>query len=338
MRGGLGSLRHSKPISRNPQPLSSSATTNNVHIRVASNTQGSSARGARRRIPTTETDIIATAPKAAAPQQHAPTTASASGESSSLIKNATNQTSDGQIKSKSPSKQAPLANPQAATAQTSETLLQDPALIEYCSGCFIDPMAVEKCPQLHARYQENEGLIRDFLDKLQMPNRRVAMDFALVSKTKQKNSAVATILFTCLDDDQKKQIESGLHKRNVIPPGFVARIIVWKFEYASRLISTPLNPGKYAGRRVEASFVEGRETMCGILGRLSSQGKSELEISAFTLGGTIIVDDAVFVLTTAHSLFQSTDTDIGRRRSSDGERSSFTILPETLHASISTVV
>jgi hypothetical protein len=130
---------------------------------------------------------------------------------------------------------------------------------------------------------------------------RVAVDFALVSKTKQNNTAVATILITCVNNSQKKSIENGLHKnRNVIPDGLVTYIVVKKAAYASRFTSTPSNLGEYGGRRVEGLFVDNQSTMCGVLGRLHSF--DGLSHSDLTLGGTIVADETVCILTTAHSM------------------------------------
>lgn len=316
MRGGRGSLRKSKQFLVGPQLTPNDGTTNTVHIQIPSNTQISLSKAPGQKAPTSKTTNDSTANKAMAPQPHAPITQSATEESLMRNENGTTQISEARAQSNIPSSHAPMANLQAS--------LEDPTLIEYCSGFFVDPMAADRHPEIQTRYNQSTALIGSFLISLQMKDPRVALEFVMASKTRQRDSAIATILITCLTNDQKRKIESGLHKqRNVIPAGFDIRIVVWKTVLSSRLTSTPSNPGEYAGKLVMASLARDATTLCGILGLLVLHDMSDSAATYFTLGGTIMVDGAVYVLASAHSLFKSAA--IGGQGRGDGKRSFFSL-------------
>lgn len=320
MRGGRSSLRRSRLGLRNPQPAPSEETTNNVHIHIPPSTQNSLSNATIPKTSTAKTNNAPSANKPAAPQQHTPITASATDETTLPIGDDTDQTFDGLLQPNPDSSHIPATHPQASQKQTSHTPVEDTALREYCSGFFVDLMAADKHPELQARYQQKRALINKFLISLNMKERHVAVDFVMASKTKRQNATVATILITCLNDDQRKTIQRGLHKqRNVIPEGFDIRVVVQRTVLSSRLTSTPSNPGEYARNIVMASLVRDPGTMCGILGHFFDF-KSVLPDAYFTLGGTIIVDGGVYVLTTAHSLFSKFAGPEGRRHV-EGENS-----------------
>lgn len=322
MRGGRGSLRQPRLGLRNPQPAPSEETTNNVHIHIPPNTQNSLSNTTRPKPSTAKANNAPSANKPEAPQQHTPMTASAVDETTLPIGDDIDQTFEGLRQPNPDSYHIPSAHPQGSQKQTSHTLVDDTTLREYCSGFFVDLMAADKHPELQARYQQKRALINKFLISLNMRERHVAVDFVMASKTKRQNATVATILITCLNDDQRKKIQSGLHKqRNVMPEGFDIRIVVQRTVLSSRMISTPSKPGNYARKIVMASFAGDPGTMCGILGHFLDFGPE----TYFTLGGTIIVDGGVYILTTAHSLF-SKSADAEERPHAEGENSIFTSL------------
>jgi hypothetical protein len=318
MRGGLGSLRQSKPSPSNPQPSPGVETTSTIH--TPPNTQFPPPWKTRRRTPRAEPEDPAAPSMVPGSQQNAHVTTPTTDGIRVPVETTTVQTSEDPAQPNSaPAHGTPVS--QLTQTRSPHASLEDPALIKYCSGCFIDPMGASKCPELHSRYQKNLGLIRKFLVNLQMQDPRVAVDFAMVSKAKSKNSAVATILFTCLNENQKKHIESGLHKHkgNVIPPGFVPQIVVWETVLSSQLASTPSNPGLYDGMLVEASIVEDSGTLCGVLGHLHLFDEPPFTGSFFNLGGLIIVGEQVFALTTAHSLFKRETLGLERRQLIESE-------------------
>jgi hypothetical protein len=89
-------------------------------------------------------------------------------------------------------------------------------------------------------------------------------------------------------------------------------------------ISTPLEPGALSEQLVEAVFTGDPPTFCGTQGRLVlHDGPSIGETRFCTLGGTIVVGGAVYILTTAHSFFNSQDGE--RSRMNEGEKPSILV-------------
>jgi hypothetical protein len=149
-------------------------------------------------------------------QQHAPASIAAASEVSATNPISENHT---QVTILSSAKN-PAARLQAAQKQSARGSREEDALVEYCSGCFVDLYGSRNYPEYYEQYIENRSLLRKFLHKLPLENREgITTDFVMASK-KQKGKVAPTVLFTCRNEGQKLQIELGLKElsgQSVIP-------------------------------------------------------------------------------------------------------------------------
>jgi hypothetical protein len=110
-------------------------------------------------------------------------------------------------------------------------------------NCFI----ALQCPvpvELASDFEKNlKPKLRAFLQHLRLDDARISLDCAMAGRTGNIEALKPTILFMCLNERQKKAIESGIgSKRNLISAQFVCRVVVQELRLISPFLSIPSSP------------------------------------------------------------------------------------------------
>jgi hypothetical protein len=172
--------------------------------------------------------------------------------------------------------------------------------IRLSSDCFIAIHLEMKKARALEFEKRLSPLLREFLRHLSLKDPRISLDCAMAARAEENCAFVPTILFICFTEHQKRTIESGLAKRNLIPPAFVCRVVVQELKLISG--SMTMGPGDWAGQVVGGRLPRGCTTLCGLEAQVLFQtGPVDQKTQSFTIGGLVRVGEALYALTTGHS-------------------------------------